>query len=116
MRAAIYVHGAREDCLKIGEKLGLSGEALQLFKFAAEEYCVEGEVLENGVFFPRVVNKAPMVEVEEIRAIEAFLLEIQRDVELGNEGPKVWEDFFYSESHKKALEIVQAIKERCNIK
>jgi hypothetical protein len=41
MRATIHVHGDKESNWELGEKLGLSAEAVQLFRFACLEVKVE---------------------------------------------------------------------------
>jgi hypothetical protein len=37
MTATIYLHGSKEENLEIGTELGLTGEALDMFKYAAYE-------------------------------------------------------------------------------
>jgi hypothetical protein len=37
MVATLYVHGSREHAYDVGQKLGLTGKALELFSFAACE-------------------------------------------------------------------------------
>ena len=44
MKAVIYLHSNKESNIETGEKLGLTGEALSMFKYACCEVEVEVEV------------------------------------------------------------------------
>jgi hypothetical protein len=48
MRATIYLHSNKESNWTLGEKLGLTGEALRLFMYACTEVAVEIEVSQDG--------------------------------------------------------------------
>jgi hypothetical protein len=48
MRATIYLHSSKESNYELGEKLGLSGDALRLFSFALCEVKVDVDVESDG--------------------------------------------------------------------
>ena len=48
MKAKVYLHSSKESMWELGEKLGLKGEALGMFKYACCEVEVEIEVSESG--------------------------------------------------------------------
>jgi len=44
MRITLYVHGSKESAYEAGEKAGIKGDALELFKFTGGEHRIEYEV------------------------------------------------------------------------
>lgn len=52
MRITLYVHGDKLTAYEEGEKAGLTGEALELFKFAGTEHKIEYEVDKKGAAVP----------------------------------------------------------------
>lgn len=49
-RIKMYVHGDKESAWAKGEELGLTGEALSLFRHALMEITVEIDVSEDGTY------------------------------------------------------------------
>lgn len=49
-RAIAYLHGDKETMWEKGEKLGLTGEAIMLFRHALCEVTVEIDVNEDGTY------------------------------------------------------------------
>lgn len=46
----VYAHGSKENLLEIGEQLGLTGEVLRMFSFAADDVKLTLSVdMETGV-------------------------------------------------------------------
>ncbi len=56
-RVVVYVHGSRDSMYEQGEELGLIGEALRMFSFAASELKLDLEVNE-------VTGEAEIVAVD----------------------------------------------------
>lgn len=49
MRITMYLHGSKETCWEKGMEAGLTGEALNRFRFTGYEHKIEYEVnLETG--------------------------------------------------------------------
>jgi hypothetical protein len=44
----VYVHGSKEEMWSAGERLGFTGEALQMFRHAAVEVKLTLEVKDDG--------------------------------------------------------------------
>lgn len=47
-KVTVYVHSSKEAMWELGESIGLSEEALGLFKYACCEVALSVEVQENG--------------------------------------------------------------------
>jgi hypothetical protein len=80
MRATIHVHGDKASNWELGEKLGLSAEAVQLFRFACLEVKVELEVDPTGDSMIVAVDGKPVIRTldksvlaEAVQSVELYL-------------------------------------------
>lgn len=57
-----YLHSSKEQMLEIGEKLGLTGEALRMFAYSFGEVVFEAEVnMGTGLVVTKTVDGVPVV-------------------------------------------------------
>lgn len=79
-KATLYAHASRESVVDEGVKIGLSEEALKFFKFAGDEFRIDGEATENGSFYAKKIDGQHILtpDHEIIQALKWFVSRVEK--------------------------------------
>ncbi len=82
MEVVTYLHGSKEQCWGLGEKIGLSEEALKYFKHALTEFEVVLSVdMETGESEPVKFNGKLLVDEQTLADKEKHIAILQAQIQ-----------------------------------